>query len=685
MLTEATESISQTVAREILDQRLQFSESLRQRLDTSPSEWQVILDILYTNKAELENIYASYPCLFLEAFPNVSVEDYRLLAYCGRIALDYILLYDYLIDRATGTESLPLLASYTYQREYIAALQQRFAHNSEFWQYQAAYEIETIRALLDERKRHRDPFQPYDSACFHQEAIGKAGLNRLTVVGLSLLEPESSLETRLALVKAVECFTFGFQILDDLRDWRSDYRARQFSFALVAALSKLNVTATTPIEDYPTEKAIASVLYLHVFEDYLNLAASSLTETLQLAQAYGPCSRLIKVTQNLLDTISEHRSIISEMRDRAFKRINRTPLQAVFSLADAIQRGTAFLYMSQEKNSGAWLDFGTSAGEAVDWITGYVGSMLASTNLLPDEVQDTAANFLRRTEAAQGGWGYGYRAVRHEDGTLASWCSDADSTSWCVRFLGTLPSHRQYLDGSIQFLLSFQDALTGGFTTYRPCDAETVLSLMKLDIQEDFSGWSSPHPCVTATTLATLQQIGFSLTSDVMHRAMGYMNSIQQDDGSWYAYWWKDAFYTTSHYLSVLSAATESYQSEIERACHWLLSAQNEAGGWGQAPNQPTPWHTALALLGLCPFRALLTDIPNAIGRGVEYLMRQQLEDGSWLGTAVMVLPHLHEKYPWTIEKWPRSIWGNGTARNDHRRNFTTSTVLKALIEARKG
>ncbi len=101
------------------------------------------------------------------------------------------------------------------------------------------------------------------------------------------------------------------------------------------------------------------------------------------------------------------------------------------------------------------------------------------------------------------------------------------------------------------------------------------------------------------------------------------------------------------HHLAPDAAASEALDSGIR----WILQLQNSDGGWptfcrgwGKLPfDQSAPDLTAHALRALavynsrqtCPLRPRqrhnLRQIPRAIRRGVRYLFRTQLPDGSWL------------------------------------------------------
>jgi squalene-hopene/tetraprenyl-beta-curcumene cyclase len=92
--------------------------------------------------------------------------------------------------------------------------------------------------------------------------------------------------------------------------------------------------------------------------------------------------------------------------------------------------------------------------------------------------------------------------------------------------------------------------------------------------------------------------------------------------------------------LAALNAAGEDLQSSsIRRAVAWLVSKQNDDGGWGEGGGSyalarrgrdcaaSTASQTAWALLGLMA----AGEVRNpAVARGVDFLLRHQDADGFW-------------------------------------------------------
>jgi squalene-hopene/tetraprenyl-beta-curcumene cyclase len=149
-----------------------------------------------------------------------------------------------------------------------------------------------------------------------------------------------------------------------------------------------------------------------------------------------------------------------------------------------------------------------------------------------------------------------------------------------------------------------------------------------------------PTADVSARCIGMLAQLGEAPSGPVMRAGLDYLEREQLADGSWFGRWGVNYIYGTWSVLCALNAAgRESTAPAVRKAADWLISIQNEDGGWGEdctsykldyrgyEPAASTASQTAWALLGL--MAAGEVEHP-ATQRGIAWLRKTQDETGLW-------------------------------------------------------
>lgn len=341
------------------------------------------------------------------------------------------------------------------------------------------------------------------------------------------------------------------------------------------------------------------------------------------------------------------------LRAGADAPLQRRPpaLRAAPSVADAIDRGVAFLLRSRNQG-GWWRDFydrgrpadadGRITGYASDeWVTAYVGAMLATIDR--EEARVAAADALALLLArARPGAGWGYHALLP---------ADADTTTWVLRLADAVDS------GSTTRLVrarSFVAGLAGpagGIATYPPDAAAQLATFLKMP--GPYDGWCAEHACVTAA--AAMLDLGPGPTA--------FLARAQRADGGWSGHWWDDDEYTTLRAAETLSRYPATGPA-VRHAAEWA------AFRLGDGRTAPTPFATALSL-----HTVLVGGVRGheaSIARAVRLLLSAQREDGSWEPSSRLRVPAPAAVHP---------LAHSASTRNyvDDEGFFTTATVLAAL------
>ncbi|HZL32184.1 MAG TPA: squalene--hopene cyclase [Pseudolabrys sp.] len=276
----------------------------------------------------------------------------------------------------------------------------------------------------------------------------------------------------------------------------------------------------------------------------------------------------------------------------------------------------AMLETADEEDIGA-------ACRALDW-------------LLPRQVFDVAGDWSVKGEGVRpGGWAFQYTNPHYPD---------LDDTAVVVmamdraRRLGAGGHYDRAIARGVEWVKGLQSS-NGGWAAFDVDNSYRYLN--NIPFADHGALIDPPTEDVTARCVSMLAQLGETTgTSPALARSLDYLRRTQLEDGSWYGRWGLNYIYGTWSVLCAFNACGISHDApEIRKAVDWLISIQNEDGGWGEngssyrldyrghEPAASTASQTAWALLALMAGEA--TDHP-AVVRGVRYLTKTQGNDGLW-------------------------------------------------------
>jgi len=247
------------------------------------------------------------------------------------------------------------------------------------------------------------------------------------------------------------------------------------------------------------------------------------------------------------------------------------------------------------------------------------------------------------------------------------WNPDVDDTAMvlmALRLTKTLdPKQRdECFKRGLDWLLTFQ-CRDGGWAAF---DKDCTKSIMEKVPFADHNAMLDPECAdITARILELLGYEGFSQEHPQVVKAIDYLRSQQESDGSWYGRWGVNYVYGTWQVLRGLDAiGMSSDEPFLQNARQWLEGAQNSDGGWGERCNTyddpvfkgqgpSTPSQTAWSVMGLCVFGDPKSE---SLIRGIEHLIDTQNSDGSWteLETTGTGFPKVfYLKYDMYRNTWP--------------------------------
>ena len=148
-----------------------------------------------------------------------------------------------------------------------------------------------------------------------------------------------------------------------------------------------------------------------------------------------------------------------------------------------------------------------------------------------------------------------------------------------------------------------------------------------------------PSVDVTGHILEFFNAMGVTMDDPAAKRAIHFILSEQENDGSWFGRWGVNYIYGVGKVLPGLAAiGFDMKDPRVRKAGQWLLSKQNEDGGWGEScgsymddnlrgTGKSTASQTAWAILALLALDD--AQLLPAVERGLQWLIDTQKE-GTW-------------------------------------------------------
>jgi squalene-hopene/tetraprenyl-beta-curcumene cyclase len=235
-----------------------------------------------------------------------------------------------------------------------------------------------------------------------------------------------------------------------------------------------------------------------------------------------------------------------------------------------------------------------------------------------------------RPHLAGGGWAFQFGNGHYPD------LDDTAVVAWAMHQANDAPRYGESIRRAIDWLVGMQSS-NGGFGAF---DVDnTHYHLNQIPFADHGALLDPPTSDVTARVVTLLAKVKRPQDRVALGRAIDYLRREQEADGSWFGRWGTNYLYGTWSVLVALGeAGLSAADPMVGRAIEWLKSRQHADGGWGESNDSylparsdgtfpSTPYQTAWALLALM---AVDDAGSEAVRRGVQYLLREQREDGLW-------------------------------------------------------
>jgi len=218
---------------------------------------------------------------------------------------------------------------------------------------------------------------------------------------------------------------------------------------------------------------------------------------------------------------------------------------------------------------------------------------------------------------------------------------DTDDTGQVLLALSRVDNPReryqhQVVQRAIQWVLAMQ-CRNGGWGSFDKDNTKMIFQY--IPFADHNAMLDPPTVDITGRILEMLASYGFDRSDKRVEKAIKFILSQQEPDGSWFGRWGVNYLYGTFLVLRGLEAiGIDHHEPQIQQAAEWIRMVQNPDGGWGETCGSyddpdtrgigpSTPSQTAWALLGLL---AAGDDRSDSIAKGIRWLLTRQRGDGSW-------------------------------------------------------
>lgn len=610
-----------------------------------------------SRKRKSPDFYERYPALFHYYFPTISSETVQVLSEAGFSFYRSVLQLDAVIDNKELHRIFNVL---DLQEDAIKKLSQIFPKSPLFWELWQQRKAEYKEAVSLEKEL----FNHFSEEKYTEVADKKSAFGKVAIDSLHVLVEKENKELYNNLLQSHRYFSLGFQIYDDIDDFREDFHGKQFNIAIHELSKKLD------FQKYPDAETLNKIFYITGlgFEllqksiDSFEKAKSFINDT------ESGWYKTICEMQNAVKAFYENTFAYIEILKKKNELKKNPPKRAFFEYSNignsAIKKGLNFIAKEFSENYTElqhfmWLsnNEGFDNDQQLHYSDTFQRAMLNDCllqiskefNLKTDDFfQDENTYFLERTNKDEiGAWSY--------FPTVQEIAADIDDLGQVLQQF-ILTKNKNLIDEfctkAINIAIEERTAGNGGIETWIIPKNPNTEKQKKQDFFNSSKWGKGPDVEVVANFLYALFLYDSEKYSETIKKGISYIISQQNEEGFWESRWYYGNYYGTYVGLRLLNCFPAKYTEPKENALRFLQQSQNQDGSFGT--EEDCILSTAFARLSLKYF-----EDENLKSLSENFLLNNQLKDGSWKAEN-FIKPKANEPYK--------------------SKTLTTAFVLKALL-----
>lgn len=612
--------------------------------------------------------YRYYPRLFASYFNAIEGNSVQKLCDAGYLYYQFILLIDRIID---DKDLSKIPTSIVLQEEAIKILVTLFGEESDFWKLWNARRQEYFTSVAIEKKintQHDASFEVYTQLADMKSAFGKVAIDCMW-----FLSDQKNITVYHNLLESHKYFSIGFQLCDDIQDFKEDLIKGQFNWGVHL------LTKDETVKEYTQDALVLNKLFYikGVGQKVFKQAIDHFQKALDIVSTINSDSEwkdvIMASQKNATKDLDIANHYIDTLRKKIEHKKQSSPI-VFFNYAtvtnDSIKGGLDYI-RSQFEDGYSELKHRMYLGtlDGFDNANRVHESDTFPRALLNDCLLAVAKRYhidittfltqecdyfvLQRNCDDVGGWGY--------FPTVKEIAADIDDLAQVMQLF--IPLNRvdlinQFCTTPIHIVLTERTSADGGIETWIiPRTNQTTLQ-QKQELFNETRWGKGPDVEVVANFVYALQQLDSDRYQKQISASLNYVISHQQPTGCWDSVWYYGDYYGTYVCLRLLACFGEKFSATMRKAIDHIHEAQNTDGGFGQSSHLPSdPLSTSLALLAYSYYTKKRDDVVKS---ATNYLASCQLADGSWAAVD-FIKPKLLEPYK--------------------SKTMTTGFVLKAMIQ----
>lgn len=603
--------------------------------------------ILSNNFSEIKkSVYLVFPFYFANNFKNIKETDVYALSLCGNLYHTYLMMIDNFIDNKLDNVSIIPLQK--LHETAILKIVDLFPPKSLFWVYFHLYRERYALGMKKEYEKTNKDNSSYSYTELEEITKAKCAFTKCSTAGLLILSGMESKND--PFIKTQDEYHIGLQILDDIQDWREDYRNNNKSYLLHQVFSDMEfIKKLNCVED--KENTLGKYIY------FSEITATSLENALyHFQESKKSCldfdvpywtsflENYISYCEHLILNHTKNKKTIRSHIHQEDERIFITDLNKSSACIYALNKGISYLLLERENDYlEANHDMQMPSSEIYNpdprntLVSGnifqrtiivetFLDINLVFNNSIDNNIiqEDINRIIAFRMSQVRGGWSYfpGYQFLP----------PDTDDLAQVIQILARskFPKINEQVDDPINLVLSFNKNQDGTFKTWilDPSDYSDFQQKLRTATKNYWGDYAGRDIEVSANLLYSLYLYNQLNYKSVISKGVQAITSAQTKEGYWDSIWYWGPFYGT-YVATRFLVETNNIFDNLKKTKIFITTHQNDDGGWGLKWSDPL--NTALALLILKYLNKFEKDInPEVFNRGSSYLLKEQLKTGSW-------------------------------------------------------